>query len=191
MEIIILIVLVILLLFMINNRQQTEQYMVKQTPVFGANTGMSELDSSQIDSHYQQLPVDSKRLHVADASEIDNSDIVEQALNKNPTVYNSGQYSPSATSTEQLKGFTLGEPDSINYAGLSNITNGKAYTADEAMARKQMHRGAHNKKTIDGVVRNTKNMYKRLYTGELENNEKREWWSADATDFETDFYTYY
>jgi len=158
------------------------------------NTRFSEYGnislSDDIDSTYQRR----SDLSFGDTSReaIDNSDVVESALLRGSSLFlpNHSQ-GVTTTSSALSSSFTLGEPDPIN-GTLSYDTpmDDSAYNLDQALARKQQHRSSMNKRAIDGAVRSTKNLYKRTFKNELAENEAREWWSAEATDFESDFRSY-
>jgi len=81
--------------------------------------------------------------------------------------------------------FSLPE-NHLLYSGYSIQINDRAVNADDALARKQLHRGDINKKAIDGRVRATRDLYQKYFTDELIENEEREWW--DGTEgMETDW----
>lgn len=115
---------------------------------------------------------------------IDNADIVEEALARGNAVFQPNRVGVSTTNNAQLSNFNLGEPGIMSEY---NIPQTNTITADEMLARKQQHRASINKKAIDGKIRSTKNIYKKYFENELEENERRVWWSAEAAEFSTDF----
>jgi hypothetical protein len=142
------------------------------------------IESSDIDMMDQ-------RLHGLDLSDpagreqrIDNSDVVEMALNKGNAVFQPNGVGVSATNSVDLASFTLHEPGVMSAYDLpqSNFMD-----LDEVLSRKQQHRANMNKKATDGHVRSTKNIYNKYFKNELDENEKRVWYSAEAQEFDTDF----
>jgi hypothetical protein len=119
------------------------------------------------------------------SDEIDNSDAVEEAITRGNTVFQPSMQGVSATSSAMLSSFNLAEPGPMPEYKIP--LNNRATTVDESVSRKQQHRGAMNKKAIDGVVRNTKNAYQRCFLNELDENYHKDWWSAESHDVETDF----
>jgi len=76
-----------------------------------------------------------------------------------------------------------GEPEKYGWTiPQSNVIN-----ADEALARKQQHRGSMPKRAIDGYVRSTATLYKKYFANELAENESMEWWGTEASEVDTDF----
>jgi hypothetical protein len=71
------------------------------------------------------------------------------------------------------------------------IPGGELQDADGRAARLAMHGGAKAKKSIDGAVRATTNRFARVFQNELDDNEKRCWYSSEAADDDMDFITYY
>lgn len=113
---------------------------------------------------------------------IDNSDIVQNVLMMGSSTFlpNNAQ-GISTTSSAYHSNFTLGEPDPhIKNLAYTVPLNDPGLNLDQALARKQQHRGSMNKRSIDGNVRNTKNVFQRNFINELDENEEREWWSAEA-----------
>lgn len=119
------------------------------------------------------------------SDEIDNSDAVEEAISRGNSVFQPSMQGVSATSSAMLSSFNMAEPGPMPEYKIP--LNNRATTVDESISRKQQHRGGMNKKAIDGVVRNTKNAYKRCFLNELDENEHKVWWSAESNDVETDF----
>lgn len=124
---------------------------------------------------------------------IDNSDLIhEAAMNYSSTFQPQLSQGVTASQSADGSGFNLGEPDAP--AGIIKYSvplNDFAYDLDESLARKQQHRSDMNKKAIDGAVRSTRNIYQKYFSNELNTNSEKQWWSAESTDFETDFHPYY
>ncbi len=118
------------------------------------------------------------------ANRIDNSDIVDMALNKGNAIFQPNGVGVSPTNSADLASFTLNEPGVMTKYALpqSNFID-----LDEVLSRKQQHRANMNKKAADGHVRSTKNIYNKYFRNELDENEKRVWYSAEAQEFDTDF----
>lgn len=121
----------------------------------------------------------------AGSNVIDNSAAVEEAISRGNTVFQPSAQGVSTTSSAMLSNFNLAEPGPI--PDFSIPLNNRATSVDESLARKMQHRGAMNKKAIDGAVRTTKNKFQQLFRNELDENEGQNWWSAQAQDIETDF----
>lgn len=120
---------------------------------------------------------------------IDNSDLIEDFMQKSSSIFqpNTAQ-GVTATSSAYHSNFTLHEPGM--FLQYSTPINSRGYTADEGMSRLQQHRSSINKRAIDGAVRTTKNRFAKFFANELDENEKRVWYSAEAADIETDFRPY-
>lgn len=121
----------------------------------------------------------------AGSNVIDNSAAVEEAISRGNTVFQPSMQGVSVTSSAMLSNFNMAEPGPIPDYAIP--LNNRATSVDESLARKMQHRGAMNKKAIDGAVRTTKNKFAQLFRNELDENEGRYWWSAQAVDIETDF----
>jgi len=122
--------------------------------------------------------------------DLDNSDFVQESIQKGSSIFqpNTAQ-GVTASQAAYHSNFKLAQPGM--YMEYSVPINPRGYTADEALARKQQHRADINKKAIDGAVRSTRNIFNRFFQNELNENEEREWWTAEAANFETDFRPYY
>jgi hypothetical protein len=130
---------------------------------------------------------------IDNAGPIDNADSVESALEKHSSNFQPDRaHGFSSTSSAYLSNYTLGEPNP-NTAKLSYSVplNDAAYDLDESLSRGQQYRASINKRAIDGAVRHTRNSFARVFSNELNENEKRVWYSAEAEDLETDFRPYY
>jgi hypothetical protein len=117
-------------------------------------------------------------------SSIDTSDVVQRVLTRGNVVYEPNMQGVSATTAAQISNFNLAEPGPTT---LYSIARTNKTNVDEQLTRKQMHRGAMNKKAIDGKVRSTKNIYQKYFLNELDENEHKVWYSAEAEDLEMDF----
>jgi hypothetical protein len=123
------------------------------------------------------------------ADDLDNSDIVQEAIQRGSSIFqpNTAQ-GTTASQAGYHSNFKLAQPGM--YMEYSVPINPRGYSADEALARLQQHRAEINKKAIDGAVRSTRNVFEKYFVNELNENEDREWWSAEAQSFETDFRPY-
>lgn len=144
--------------------------------------------SSNVDTMFQRH-TDLDMTDVA-PDDLDNSDLVQYAMQKGSTIFqpNTAQ-GVTASSSAYHSNFKLAQPGM--YMEYSVPINQRGYNADEALSRIQQHRSSINKRAIDGAVRSTRNIYERFFQNELNENEQREWWSAEAQPFETDFRPYY
>lgn len=160
------------------------------------STRYSEYDNislpRDIDS-VEQRRIDLDLRGLNQSTTIDNSDAVEDAVSRfSSTFQPSNSQGVTSTSSAELAGTTLGEPERQRLLLAYSVPfNDGAYDLDESLARGQQHRGTINKRAIDGAVRSTKNVFQRTLQNELDENEEREWWSAESTKFETDFHPYY
>lgn len=149
--------------------------------------------SSDIDSMMQRNTkmdyIGNDEIGYNEVEVIDNSDLVEDFMQKGSSIFqpNTAQ-GVTATSSAYHSNFTLHEPGM--FLQYSTPINSRGYTADEAMSRLQQHRSSINKRAIDGAVRTTKNRFAKFFANELDENEKRVWYSAEAADIETDFRPY-
>jgi len=124
---------------------------------------------------------------------IDTADAVEASLERHSSNFQPDRaHGFSSTSSAYLSNYTLGEPNP-NTAKLDYRVplNDAAYDLDESLSRGQQYRASINKRAIDGAVRHTRNSFARVFSNELNENEKRVWYSAEAEDLETDFRPYY
>ena len=109
----------------------------------------------------------------------DNLDVIESSITRGTSLF------PS----EQVGFSTLeGDPDMLNR--YQNIALSGQQNIDELLARKQAQRSTMQKRSLDGAVQATKNLYSKYFTEELNENENREWWSSEASEIETDFTPY-
>jgi hypothetical protein len=116
--------------------------------------------------------------------EIDNQNVMEKAISGMLTTHTPTEPSWSTSNTGTMTGFYLNKP-SKTY--IQEAYENRAMDADEAIARKQEHHGDMNRKALDGKIRSTKNIYEKYFVPELDQNEKRVWWSSEAEDHETTF----
>jgi hypothetical protein len=144
--------------------------------------------SNNVDTLFQRN-TDLDMTNVA-PDDLDNSDFVQEYIQKGSSIFqpNTAQ-GVTASSSAYHSNFKLAQPGM--YMEYSVPINPRGYNADEALARKQQHRASINKRAIDGAVRSTRNIFNRFFQNELSENEEREWWSAEAQNFETDFRPYY
>jgi hypothetical protein len=132
-------------------------------------------------------------LSPVDTTEFDNTDIVESAIAKHSSNFQPDRaHGFSSSNSAYLSNMTLGEPDpNGNNLRYTVPLNDFAYDLDESLSRGQQYRASINKRAIDGAVRSTKNIFQRFFNNEMDENEKRVWYSAEAQDLETDFRSYY
>jgi hypothetical protein len=146
--------------------------------------------SNDIDSMTQrQTALDWAQASGVADNELDNSDLVEDFMNKGSSIFqpNTAQ-GVTSTKSAYHSNFTLHEPGlAMQY---STPVNSRGYTADEGLSRLQQHRSSVNKRAIDGAVRTTRNRFAKFFRNELDETEKRVWYSAEASDIETDFRPY-
>lgn len=115
----------------------------------------------------------------------DNSAAMEEALWRGNVVFQPNAVGISTTNNAALTNFSLGEPGVMSDYDIP--LNPASTTMDETLARKQQQRASINKRAIDGAVRSTKNMFQKYFANELDENEKRVWWSDEAQELTTDF----
>lgn len=187
----IIIVLFVALIFMAyksmtNNNSVSQEHL--EEPI--------RLDNKAVDMAPTELPpeVDTINQRITNIiypnDTLDNSDAVQNYLQKGSSIFQPGTaQGVTTTSSANHSNFTLAQPGMYNQYSVP--LNPRGYNADEALARKQQHRGNMNKRAIDGMVRSTRNVFQKYFTDELKENENREWWSAEAQPIETDFHPYY
>lgn len=154
--------------------------------------GFSEYDNisltRDIDSLQQRVPI----INFPGNSEIDNSDLITQIVNHGDTVFQPAHgFGVSTTSNASMNSFTLGGPSGLPFLDDESVydspTNGQI-NIDEKLAINQQHRGSIAKKAIEGFVRNTRNVYQKYFTDELNENSNRIWWDNSSDEgLETDF----
>lgn len=148
------------------------------------------MDFSEIDMATQEMPelagITNPGSGVASNSRIDNSDVIESAITRGVSLYN-----PDGSSFSPLQADSAGLGIRASGANplVSNPLSGKQ-NIDEMIARKAQHTSSINKRALDGAVRATKDLYWINYQEELDENEKRVWWSSEAQDMETDWTPY-
>ena len=119
----------------------------------------------------------------------DNQDEIDRVLEAGFSTFQP-QYSDGISATENglESEFYLGEPETKKY---TVAYNPKAYDFNEAISRKQQHNSSLNKQAKDGFVRSTRAIYDKYFKNELDYQESKDWWGAEANDLETDFSPYY
>jgi hypothetical protein len=125
--------------------------------------------------------------------EIDNSDVVAQVIQRGNTVFQPNGVGVTPTQNAEMSKFSLAGPSGIPYFDDDtsyDIPQANKNSLDELLARAAQHRGSLAKRSLDGHVRATKNLFKKYFTNELDENERRTWYSAEAHNFETDFNPY-
>jgi hypothetical protein len=156
-------------------------------------------ESGDIDtlSQRQLLPANDAgidSLGISDPTdEFDNADIVAEVVGRGNTVFQPIGLGVSDTTSAQMSPFVLGAPSGVGVLDdntqFNNPQNNKN-SIDELLGRAQQHRGAINKKAIDGHVRSTRHLYQKYFTAELDENSNRDWYGNSGTELETDFTTY-
>jgi hypothetical protein len=118
---------------------------------------------------------------------IDNSDVVQAVMLRGSSYFQPNWKGITPTSSGQYTNFSLAEPAEKGRVSPYDMTLSGGQNLDEILARKQQQRQYTAKQAIDGHVRATRNMFNKYFNNELIENEQKEWWSAEAQDFETDF----
>lgn len=130
-----------------------------------------------------------------DAGEMDNADVVTRFITGGADTYvpeeasSQSYYKVYDLAYPKHPGYEMGSGSDLLY-GQSVPLNENGINNDDKLSRGQMHRSQMNKRAIDGAVRATRNQFEKYFGNELDENEKREWWSHQADDVETD-YQYY
>jgi hypothetical protein len=125
-------------------------------------------------------------------NKFDNSDVVAQAVSRGDVIFQPAQGPGVSTTTDaDLSPMVLAAPSGLpymdDYSMYDSPTNGWI-DIDQKLAIAQQHRGAINKKAIEGYVRSTRNIFQKYFTEEL-NTSPSEWWTDDfnGESMETDF----
>ena len=121
-------------------------------------------------------------------SELDNSDVIKKASSSFVTLNDPPLSITNNAAMSNFYNKMGGHVD--NYSNFTIPINDHGITLDEALARKQAHRSLMNKRAIDGSVRTTKKMFEKFFQQELNENEKRVWWSSESNLNETDMMPY-
>lgn len=128
--------------------------------------------------------------------EMDNADVVTRFITGGADTYIPEEASSQSYNKvydlayPKHPGYEMGAGSDLLY-GQSVPLNENAINNDDKLSRGQMHRSLMNKRAIDGAVRATRNQFDKYFGNELDENEKREWWSHQADDVETDYQYYY
>jgi hypothetical protein len=128
--------------------------------------------------------------------EMDNADVVTRFITGGADTYvpeessSQSYYKVYDLAYPKHPGHEMGAGSDLLY-GQSVPLNENAINNDDKLSRGQMHRSQMNKRAIDGAVRATRNQFEKYFGNELDENEKREWWSHQADDVETDYQYYY
>lgn len=117
-----------------------------------------------------------------DSNKIDNSDVIESAITRGVSLFN-----PTGSGFSPLKAASVQTPDLFDKY---NIPLSGQQNMDEMLARKSQHTGSLGKRSIDGAVRATRDLFNTNFQEELDENEKRVWWSSEAQDMETNWNPY-
>lgn len=126
------------------------------------------------------------------APTIDNTDTIMSVLNTGANINLPPGQGITTSNSGIMTSLTLAMPGGSDaaYPGF-DTGDGANMNADEQIARKSQHRGQINRKALDGIVRNTRRTFDRMYTKELEYNENRVWWETDNADSTpNDFWPY-
>lgn len=120
---------------------------------------------------------------------VDNQDEIDKYLESGFSTFQP-EYSEGISTTNNAldENFYLGEPETKKY---TTAYNPKSYDFNEAFVRKQQQTSSINKQATDGSIRSTKAIFDKYFRNELDYQESKDWWSAEAQDFETNFSPYY
>ncbi len=121
---------------------------------------------SDIDSLEQTKP------NIVGSDVLDNSDEVNNYIYKGPHAH------------------IPHESDFLNSHGFNQVPLTDGMDLDQALAHKKIHTDSINKRALDGRVRTTKKLYEKYFIDELNEQENREWWSAESSPIETDYNAY-
>lgn len=128
--------------------------------------------------------------------EYDNADVVTRFITGGADTYvpeeasSQSYYKVHNLAYPKHPGYEMGAGSDLLY-GQSVPLNENGINNDDKLSRGQMHRSQMNKRAIDGTVRATRNKFDKYFGNELDENEKREWWSHQADDVQTDYQYYY
>lgn len=115
---------------------------------------------------------------------LDNSDGIAQLIaGQGPDVFLPNGRGTTATSYGGRGGFAESEP-SYNTPWMLPQTG---TNADEMLARKQQHISSANKRATDGMIRHTAASFKKYFANEMAENERKDWWSAEADPVDSDY----
>lgn len=64
------------------------------------------------------------------------------------------------------------------------------YDVDSGLAERQRYLAGKNKRAIDGMVQHGRDYYGQFFKNELDENQRRVWYSAEASPVETDFWAF-
>jgi len=106
--------------------------------------------------------------------EIDNEDVINNALHRYGQTYYTNNNAPSSANPSD---------DFHVHSNMYDQSHG--YNMDEQLSRFNAHRQTLNKRAIDGTVRTTKNRFAKYFAGELAESENREWWNNESRDYAT------
>jgi hypothetical protein len=173
-EVLIIVIILILAVTIITKRE----FLVSEGKSEYGNISLEK----DIDSFQQRtfIPASSQ-------GEIDNQGVVDRAISGYLTQHTPNEPGVTNSSNAVMTNFYLKNPTMSKDMYIREPYESKAIDADEALSRKQQHRGDMNRKAIDGKTRSTKNIYQKFFETEGDQNEKRVWWSAEADDHETAF----
>lgn len=96
---------------------------------------------------------------------VDNSDVVEDTLS-----YSRGVYAYDPIKKRQ------------------GAFNAEAFDNDDALSRRQEFRSGINKRAVDGMSRNTRNVFDKHFLAELAENDYEPWWGKEEE--ENDMYAF-
>lgn len=138
--------------------------------------------SEDIDMTRQEMPMNLNIPYASPESDkIDNSDVIEMAITRGTTLFQ-----PNGQGFSPLNGIV---PTPSIFAKYDIPLSGQQ-NADEMLARKQQQRAATSKRSLDGAVRATRDLFCKYFQEELDENEHRVWYSSEAQDVETDWEPY-
>lgn len=184
----IIVVLVLLLVFWSGKMSRPEHMHSRSERFTPDHSPYGNIDAGAIDrlgtEHNIGATMDTAGMMVD--SPLDNSDVIAQLVAKQgPDVFLPNGRGTTTTDYGGRGGFGRGEP-SYNTPWVLPQTG---TNADEMLARKQQHISSANKRATDGLIRHTSASYKKYFANELAENERKDWWSAEADTVDTDWDT--
>lgn len=200
-ELVILIVIIILLIYYVGQRSE------KFTSLDNDNYALSKydnIDMNDLDMSQQLVPLSFNDPSYNDKSlendKIDNSDLIAEMMTRGTGLYQPNDHSYSPIHSDSYDNpykvdpnkplYRSNNPETYeNVLEYDSVLSGQQ-NMDEMLARKQQQRSDLNKRSIDGKVRATKNLYSDMLQEELNENEQRVWYSSEAQDVETEWASY-
>jgi hypothetical protein len=132
-------------------------------------------------------------MNITPSNDIDNSDVVASVVGRGNTVFQPAGTGSTTSNAGQMSKFSLAGPSGLPYLDESpayDIAQVDKNSLDELLTRAAVHRGSLAKRSLDGYVRSTRNIYQKYFADELNENSNREWWGNTGDKLETDFTAY-